>query len=217
MARPKSITDEEILEAARETFLERGAQATTAEIAEHAGISEGTIYSRFDTKGALFRQAMDIPYPSDWMDLVEDLPERVERKLNETDRGLTDILQEDLQELGLAMTDFFVDIAPKMHTVMEVPFDIDDLPMTIGRGDVSVPPPVHGLKVTTQMFHRMRQRGYIRQCDPEILARNFVGVVYHFAFSEMTGINDYLPMPRETYIRGFVHQIIHGVAGTSDS
>ena len=192
MARPKSITDDEILEAARETFLERGAQATTAEIAEHAGISEGTIYSRFETKGALFRQAMDIPYPSAWMDQVEDLPERVEQKLEETDRSLKDILQEDFQELGLAMTEFFVDIAPKMHTVMEVPFNIDDLPMTLADGDVSVPPPVHGLKVTTQMFHRLRQRGYIRQCDPEILARTFVGVVYHFAFSEMTGINDYL-------------------------
>ena len=58
MARPTSIKDETIVAAAREVFLERGIQATTAEVAERAGVSEGSVFKRFKTKSELFRAAM---------------------------------------------------------------------------------------------------------------------------------------------------------------
>jgi hypothetical protein len=41
MARPVTISDEQILDAARAVFTEKGPRATTAEIAERAGVSEG--------------------------------------------------------------------------------------------------------------------------------------------------------------------------------
>lgn len=56
--RPPVITDEAILDTAREVFLEHGIRATTAEVALRAGISEGTIFHRFKSKDALFRAAM---------------------------------------------------------------------------------------------------------------------------------------------------------------
>src|SRR5580658_9339702 len=58
MARPVSIKDETIIEAARQVFLERGIQGTTAEVAERAGVSEGSVFKRFKSKGDLFRAAM---------------------------------------------------------------------------------------------------------------------------------------------------------------
>ena len=57
MPRPRTITDEQIVEAARAAFLEQGFSATTAEIARRAGISEGTLFKRFATKEDLFEEA----------------------------------------------------------------------------------------------------------------------------------------------------------------
>ena len=52
--RPPSITDEAILDAARAVFVEEGVGATTAKIAERAGISESVLFHRYKTKEALF-------------------------------------------------------------------------------------------------------------------------------------------------------------------
>ena len=54
MARTARITEERILEAAREVFLAEGFGAQTAKIAQRAGVSEGSIFKRFATKEALF-------------------------------------------------------------------------------------------------------------------------------------------------------------------
>ena len=64
MGRKKTITDEELLEAARQVFLADGIGASTKSIARNAGISEGVIFQRFKTKEELFFAAM-IPPPVD--------------------------------------------------------------------------------------------------------------------------------------------------------
>src|SRR3954470_13263750 len=56
--RPPTIDFERLLAVAREVFLERGIRATTLEVAQRAGVSEGSLFHRFKTKDALFRAAM---------------------------------------------------------------------------------------------------------------------------------------------------------------
>lgn len=60
MARPRTITDGRLLEAAREVFLEQGVSATTSAIARRAEVSEGTLFKRFTTKEELFEAAMGL-------------------------------------------------------------------------------------------------------------------------------------------------------------
>src|SRR6187551_2653742 len=62
MARPTTISDERILEAARAVFLEHGIAATTADVARRAGVAEGSIFKRFSTKAELFKAAMAIDF-----------------------------------------------------------------------------------------------------------------------------------------------------------
>ncbi len=69
MGRKKTITDAELLDAAREVFVEAGLGASTKEIARRAGVSEGVIYQRFATKDELFFAAM-IPPPADLSQIV---------------------------------------------------------------------------------------------------------------------------------------------------
>ncbi len=66
MARTTTITNEQILSAAREIFLEQGVAATAVDVAARAGISSGSIFKRYPTKEALFFAAMLEPPKPIW-------------------------------------------------------------------------------------------------------------------------------------------------------
>ncbi len=66
MARPRTISDQQIVDAAREVFLEQGFSATTAEIARRAGVSEGTLFKRFSTKEDLFAETIGLSEGRGW-------------------------------------------------------------------------------------------------------------------------------------------------------
>jgi AcrR family transcriptional regulator len=193
MARPKSIDTEEILEAAREVFLEDGIQATTAKIARHAGISEGTIYRRFSTKQDLFVAAMDLPDPPSWVERVEAIDEEGDLRLA-------------LYEVALEIVDFFEEVIPKLTMVMS---NLDEKTLLGDQGE----PPLRVLKPLMRLFERERRRGRIGPCDTEVVSRMFLGSLFHFAFAEISGINEMFPMPRETYARGVVTTLLDGVSG----
>lgn len=74
LSRPSHIRDEDLLDAARAVLRERGTQATTAEVAARAGVSEGTLFNRFRTKDELFLTAMHTMPQLAW---IARLPERV--------------------------------------------------------------------------------------------------------------------------------------------
>jgi len=192
MARPKSIDDEEILEAAREVFRNQGIQGTTAEIARRAGISEGTIYRRWATKNELFHAALDLPDPPPWIESLEAVS---------ADERLFDALY----DISFEILDFFEEILPTITTVT----------CNLGEDQLfdseSGAPPVRALKPATRFFERERQRGRLAGCDPEVVARMYLGSLLHFAFAELSGVNEILPMPRETYVRGIVTTLLEGV------
>ena len=73
MARPITITDEQILEAARAVFLKDGFNASTVEIAQRAGVAEGTLFRRWDTKEGIFRAAMKPPAVPSWVRELDKL------------------------------------------------------------------------------------------------------------------------------------------------
>ena len=64
MGRTKTVSDEAVLKAARDIFVEKGYGSSTREIARRAGISEAVLYQRYRTKLDLFFAAM-IPPPLD--------------------------------------------------------------------------------------------------------------------------------------------------------
>jgi AcrR family transcriptional regulator len=74
MARHVTITDEQILKAARNIFLKEGFSAPTSRIAAAAGVSEGSIFKRFTTKEALFFAALEIPEQPQWHRVLREAP-----------------------------------------------------------------------------------------------------------------------------------------------
>lgn len=63
MGRPRTISDESLLQQARLQFEAKGFAASTKEIAKAAGVSEAVLFQRFETKERLFFTAMLPPTP----------------------------------------------------------------------------------------------------------------------------------------------------------
>jgi AcrR family transcriptional regulator len=194
MARPTTITDEQILAAARETFLERGISATTAEVAKRAGVAEGSIFNRFRTKAELFRKAM-VP-PGFEPEFVRWLQER----------GKHEDPKAVLAELGLKMVEFFRTLMPLIMMSWSNA-DACGLPEHLA---VPNPPPVRALKALAGFFEREMRAGRMRRHDPEIVARVFIGSIQSYVFFEMLRAQEALPLPAETYVRGLVNLVWTG-------
>jgi AcrR family transcriptional regulator len=60
MARPITISNQQIIDATRALVTERGMLATSQQIALRANVSEGTIFKRFRTKTELFQTALGV-------------------------------------------------------------------------------------------------------------------------------------------------------------
>ena len=71
MGRPRRISDERILAAAREVFLEQGYGAPTSEVARRCDCSEGTLFKRYPTKAELFFASMGPECMPDLLQLAE--------------------------------------------------------------------------------------------------------------------------------------------------
>jgi AcrR family transcriptional regulator len=94
-----SLTRRKLIAAALEVFGRRGfAQATTREIAQLAGVAEGTIYRHFADKQALFH-AVFVEAVSEQLELLRHFPERAgTATLRDNLEALLDLLG-SMQEL----------------------------------------------------------------------------------------------------------------------
>mgnify|MGYP001067794289 CR=1 FL=1 len=192
MGRTPTISDEQILEAAQEAFLELGMQATTSEIARRAGVSEGSIFRRFSSKETLFLACMGLDDP-EFFATVDELSGCGE-------------LDENLANLGHQVIDFFLKLIPKMMLLTSSGV----LSRNPQAGQDA--PPVRGLMKITRYFEEEMELGRIRQADSEVLARMFIGAMHHYAFTETVGVNRLMPMPKHTYVREVVDMMLRGAS-----
>jgi AcrR family transcriptional regulator len=202
MPRPTKINDDWILDAAREVFLERGIRATTAEVARHAGIAEGSIFKRFRTKVDLFHAAMapTIQEPAWLLDLEASIG-----------RGH---LRRTLTTVGLEVLDFFRGLLPLIMMSWSNPGP-DGLPPFLSGPN---PPPLRILKRLTEYFDAEMNAHRMRTHDPEIVARAYLAGIQNYAFFEliMRAEGDDL-LPPLVYLRGLVDLLWRGVAVSEPS
>lgn len=103
MPRKKTIRDEDLLNAARDCFVERGFAVSTKEISVRAGVSEGLLFQRYGTKADLFFAAMVPPQT--------DLTALLAKPLDE----------EHFIKLGFTMLDYFRKAVPVLLPLMSHP------------------------------------------------------------------------------------------------
>lgn len=195
MGRPPHITTDQIVDAARELFLERGPAVTTAEIAERAQCSEGTIFRRFPTKEALFVRAIASVELPDWETLLRprDDQETIEARLHE--------LAETVLQMMLQLMPRIMMMKSRLHLSPSEMF-----------ASLGASPPAEAIRRLTAYLESERRAGAIATGDPEVVARLFLGALHHYAFCEHAGINDLLPMPRESFLRQLARHTALGLA-----
>jgi AcrR family transcriptional regulator len=190
MARPTVIRNEDILEAARAVFLERGILATSAEVAQRAGVSEGSLFKRFKTKADLFRAAMGFDH--------EDVPRAVASLGLRVGAATVD---GNLVDVGLDAIGFFKRILPIIVMSWSNLKDSGCMPFG-GEGE---PPPLKVQRLIAEYLREEIALGRVREVDPVIIARAFMGAVSSYVFSELFMSKQGLPpIEPRAYVEGFV-------------
>lgn len=196
MTRPRTITDEEILDTARQVFLEKGASATTSEIARRAGISEGTIFKRFPTKHDLFLAAIGVKEREGWGTVLEQ----------QAGEGT---VQGNLTGLANAMIDFFRDVVPRVMLMcqqgMEHPHKgFFNGPRSPARRNFGA--------LINYLKEEMDLGRLDTQTDPELIARIIGGSCWNFAFHESMGNEVFAPLTRQEFAEQLVQTLWRGLA-----
>ncbi len=196
MGRPVVIDDEQLLLAAREVFLAKGVSATTAEVAERAGISQASIFKRYKTKQALFLAAMQAE--RDAGRLFELLEKRIE------DVGV----HQALVDVGVKMLDLAMRVLPLMVMSWS------------NRGEFGLPTSTstwRGPRKEAEQFATLLERemraGRLRRQDPWIVVRMFMGALQSYTliqvmFKQPLG-RHYEP---EEYVRSVVDVLWNSIA-----
>ena len=174
MARPRTVSDEQILEAARCCFLEHGPQVSTSTIARALNISSAALFKRFGTKENL---------------LIESLA---------PDEGLAEMLESIAQgpgagELREQLTVLLGDMLNHMRGLMPriAVIKAAGLDSHVLRERFKEPPPLMMLKGLTGWFSRACDQELIRDLEPQVAAIALMGAIQIRPFMKhMLGVGE---------------------------
>ena len=162
------ISNERLLEVAREVFLEFGIRATTLEVATRAGVAEGTIFHRFKSKEELFRAAMHFD-PEEALAFVERLP------------GLAGT--GDLRVVLVRFAEQFLELGRIAVPVMMLSWSNPESLCSERMGERSERFR-RVIGAITTFFEAEMSAGRLRRRNAEVLARLLLGSLHHFCVSE---------------------------------
>jgi AcrR family transcriptional regulator len=186
MGRPRKITDEAILQTARDVFLELGPGASTAVIAERMGISQASVFKRFGTKEALLIAALH-PSPGRWQERLEAGPD--ERPI-----------RSQIHELALEMSAFMEELIPRVTMLRAAGIDVEQLMRSSHRR----PPPVKNFQLFVAWFEAAIGQGRVRRGNAEIYAITLLGSINATAFFEHLAGEPLVASDREHFVEDFV-------------
>lgn len=158
MGRPRTTSDDEILEAARRLFREAGNAVTTREIARAAGVSQAVLYQRFPSKTELFFAAM-----------APTLPD-VERILGEP----TEPVDAYLRDVAVRLLGYFESALPTVIHLMAHP-EFDARAMGRLHERILAERLVSGL---ASRVSDLQSRGLVGALDAHALSQTLVAAIH---------------------------------------
>ena len=200
--RPQTISDDELLDAAKAVFLEQAVGATTAAIARKARVAESVIFHRYKTKEALFCAVLDrearVP------PVLEDLAARAGK--GEIADTLFDASM-GVIEAARAMMPFFM-VASMLGRAPR--WKLEGLRERMRR-----PTPAHlrAVQLMAGFFNAEAERGRLRKVSSESLARIYLGtLMQHVIQQYWWGGPEVVPQVASSdYVRSLVDVLLHGL------
>jgi AcrR family transcriptional regulator len=197
--RPIAVSEDDLLDVARDVFLKRGLDATTAEIARRARISESVIFYRYKTKEALFIAVFE-------RQIV--LPEAFARLPSQVGTGE---IAEHLFSVGASLVDLMQTVLPFMMMAFCSPTKLN---LFHARARQPHPIRIRMIRLLSGYFEAEVRTGRLRAIDPEILARTFLGGIIQYVMSEhVERVADPLPLAATTFLRGMIDLLLRGANG----
>ena len=196
MGRPKEVTDEQIVVAARRCFLDRGAGVSVADIARELGVSHTTLFNRFGSKEALMVAALLPPEKAPWVAALNAGPD---------DRPIRD----QLVEHGKAIAACFEELQAGLAVLQAVGIT----PGKIFRSRKGDPPPVQTFRSLTAWLRRAQGQGRLAECDVETLAATILGSLRNWAFTARVCGQSPTPAAAERHVERFIDLLWNGVKG----
>ena len=203
--RPPTIDSERLLAVARDVFLERGIRATTLEVAERAGVSEGVLFHRFKSKEALFSAAMDFDR--------EEAPRRVLKAIEE----LQDQVGLEPREAIIRLATTLVEVGRVALPIMMMSWS-NPQPCAMPFSTRSARNSGRSSRRSAAISSTQMERGKLRQMDAEVLARTLLGAVHHFVMTRiLLEEGDSAVMPEGMFVRGLADLILNGAVALEAS
>lgn len=191
MARPRQVSDEEILLAARGCFLEQGPSVSTTVIARRLGVSQAALFKRFGTKEDLLIAALAPPEIPGFVPLADAGPDARPLPLQ-------------LRELAGEIHRFLQGLVPCLAMLQASGLDMRTL-MT----RYQIPPPLRAHRALTGWFERAAAAGRLGPCEPSAVATILIGALQGHRMLSMIGAT---PNPAEGYLDQVVGTLWRGIA-----
>lgn len=194
MARPRTFTDAQILEAARATFLEKGAHVSTTVIAKAIGLSQAALFKRFKTKNNLLIRALIPKMDAPWMRRLEAGP---------TDQAI----DEQLVEIGVEAVHWFRAMVPRVLVLRSAGLQPSLLAQYLDEL-----PPVRVIRLFTQFVQAAVEKGQMADVDPNVFAIQLMGALHGRVF--FTHMFNLPPIPADdvAYVTQIVANLWQGTA-----
>lgn len=195
LGRPVTINDKDLLKAARSVFLEKGATATTEEVARRAAISQASIFKRFKTKQDLFLAAMqDEEQRQEWIAFLRKRAPEVGLRLA-------------MIELGVEIIGFTQHALPLLLVSWSNRGEFG-FHKSSGKSD-----PVHEL---VEFLRGEMQQGRLNHIDPWSVVRAYTGSLQSFVLMSLVTTKGIGPgwTPTE-YVTGVVDVLWSGLTPRS--
>ncbi len=196
MGRPKEVTDEQIVVAARRCFLRRGAGVAASEIARELGVSHTTLFNRFGSKEALMIAALGPPKEVPWVAALEAGPD---------DRPI----REQLVEHATVMSAYFQDLQAGLGVLQAAGIE----PGKAYRGRKGVPPPKQAFRALVAWLQRAQGQKRLARCDTDTLGSTILGALHGWAFTARVCGQAADPAAGDRYVERFIELLWSGIGG----
>ncbi len=198
MARPRQVSDAQILEAARACFLEQGPSVSTTVIAKRLGVSQAALFKRFGTKDELMVAALR-PDRSTLDQLISQLEDGPDARP----------VPDQLREIALTIRDRFAEFLPGMAVLKSAGLSP---PPRCDAGARPIPPQrVHDALVG--WMERANQRGVARIPNPSAAAFALLGAIHMQSFMAYM-VGEDRELANDDSLRALVDSLWTGLAVT---
>ncbi len=193
MARPRLVTDEQILSTMRACVLERGAGVSLDVVAERLNVTAPALLKRFGNRQELMIRALQPPDPPAWM---------ADFDLGPDERPLDTQLLEHFERIWAS----FENVIPCVTALRESGIPHDKI------FDGKRNAPVHAIKAIARWLERARDTGLIETEDPESVATALLGAIQIRAFTSHVAKVHYSNRSNREYLGDIVQLFTRALA-----